>query len=334
MRGRSWILCFGASLLPVAMTVTWAVMLNAAPLPPRGAAAVVLARMRVAQPPRAPSEVRIARVEPSLVPPTSAETVLARVHAEPETALPDSAPPDSVEASVDEAEPLEPFPAPESAVIEPAMIDPCEQDEPPPRMARELFYGRDDRKVAMLTFDDGPHARNTPRILEILREHDVKATFFVLGHRAVKRPDLVARIAEGGHDVGNHSWSHPSFRSLWKSQIEDEVCRTSAVITDATGRRPSLMRPPYGRYAPSAVPLLGSLGFDLVLWSVDSHDWETNDPDVLAREVVRAAKPGSIILMHDDEPSTVAALPLVIDGLRRRGFALEPVSAVWAERAL
>lgn len=195
-----------------------------------------------------------------------------------------------------------------------------------PEEVAEAFYGDRSRRWVALTFDDGPSRENTPRILDILEHHDVHATFFVLGRRVRDMPELTQDIHERGHELGNHSWSHGSFRSLWKSEIVEELTRTGDAIFDVVGLYPALVRPPYGRYAPSAVPVFGSLGMHAILWSVDSHDWDEPDPQVIARHVVEGAHDGSIVLLHDRASTTVHALPHILRGLEERGFEIVPVS--------
>jgi peptidoglycan/xylan/chitin deacetylase (PgdA/CDA1 family) len=207
--------------------------------------------------------------------------------------------------------------------------DPCRSStlpSVPAETVQQRFFVDRQRPVVSLTFDDGPSSYYTPRVLDTLRAHGVQATFFVLGRRAETHPEILARIATEGHDIGNHSWSHPSFRSLWKEQIRDEICRTDAVVEAATGLRPALFRPPFGRYAESAVPLVGGLGHHFVLWSVDGADWENENEAEVAQTIVRKARPGSIILLHDREPVTARALPQIIAGLRAKGFEIEKVS--------
>ena len=108
--------------------------------------------------------------------------------------------------------------------------------------------------------------------------------------------------------------------------IRDEICRTDDAVEAAAGVRPALFRPPFGRYAESAVPLVGGLGHHFVLWSVDGADWETEDEAVVAQTIVGKARPGSIILLHDREPVTARALPSIIAGLREKGLEIEKVS--------
>lgn len=194
------------------------------------------------------------------------------------------------------------------------------------RIAQPRFRAKTTAKVVALTFDDGPSAQNTPAVLHTLAHYGVPATFFVLGERVEKHPELAAAIADGGHELANHTWSHGNMRTMFKSQIRDEVCRTAQAIERAAGVRPTRFRPPFGRFADSSLPLLGGLDQDVVLWSVDAQDWGSDDPDSLARGVVQAARPGAIILLHDRDSTTARALPSIIGGLRARGFAVVPLS--------
>lgn len=223
---------------------------------------------------------------------------------------------------------------------EPMVLDPR---EPEPTLATQLrpaiepdslpaplepglvaFHGpRTGGRVA-ITFDDGPHPSLTPRVLEVLRLHDVHATFFLLGTQTEKYPEVAQTIVEAGHELANHSHSHRSFRSLFPSEIAGELARTDAAIIAAAGVHPRFVRPPFGRFPESAVALIRDRGGDVVLWSVDAAEWSAESPDRVAEIIVDAATPGSIILLHDPEPATVHALPEILAGLKRRG--LQPVS--------
>jgi peptidoglycan-N-acetylglucosamine deacetylase len=214
-----------------------------------------------------------------------------------------------------------------------ANVDPCASpEETLPRPAREVFMGPATSHAVALTFDDGPSRENTPRILETLARHEIRATFFVLGDRAEQMPDLLHAIDAHDHEIGNHGYSHGSLRSMWPEQVRDEVCRTQRAVESATGRRTSLFRPPFGRYPPSAVELLGGLGYDVILWSVDAEDWRFDDAETMARAVVDRARAGSIILLHDRESITARALPSIVDGLRRKGLDIVAVSELMASR--
>lgn len=286
-----------------------------------------------------PAPVHLTRAAPALSPaPPMAISAVSATQAENPPALPTEdispapTPPRPVLASTRAPKPKRERSV-QSAAVRPS--DPCDRGGAAPTKALTSrgpaqlggqFYGDRGKQVVSLSFDDGPSQSHTPAILRILARHNVRASFFLLGERVERMPKLTARIAVAGHDLGNHSWSHPSFRSLWKSQIKREICATNSAIWQATGLRPTLFRPPFGRYAPSAVPVFAGLGMHLVLWSVDAAEWDKPDAAAVANSIVRAAKPGSIILLHDREAITVQALPMVIAGLRARGFAIEPIS--------
>lgn len=192
-----------------------------------------------------------------------------------------------------------------------------------------LYRGDTSRPRVALTFDDGPSPTVTPGVLEVLREHGVRATFFVLGEPAERYPDTLRAIVEAGHELGNHGWSHTSFRSLFPSQIDGELDRTADRIEAVGGARPRLVRPPFGRFPESSVALAARRGEDFVLWSVDGGDTERSAgrPALdIANAVVRGAEPGAIVLLHDRNPTTLRALPLILGGLDRKGLQVVPVS--------
>ncbi|MEM6992096.1 MAG: polysaccharide deacetylase family protein [Myxococcota bacterium] len=199
------------------------------------------------------------------------------------------------------------------------------EPEPAVTYGHEFFFGPSQSNKVALTFDDGPSAELTPWVLNTLRRHGVHATFFVLGHRASKFPELVEAIDAAGHEVGSHGWSHRSLRSLGPEEIEAELDDTSKAIVAATGTPPTLFRPPFGRYAPSAVELVAARGMDLVLWNADGRDWD-GDADAVVQRVVSQARPGAIILLHDRETATARALPRILSGLQSKGLEIVPVS--------
>ena len=197
----------------------------------------------------------------------------------------------------------------------------------PPPAGQEVFFGPSDTPRVALTFDDGPSAELTPWILSTLRRHDVQATFFVLGQRAEKLPDVLQEIDEAGHEIGNHGWTHTSLRSLFPEQIEQEVDDTNAVVEAATGKQPALFRPPFGRYPPSSVPLVAERGMSFVLWNADSRDWARDaDTDAIVERVLDEARPGAIILLHDSQVATARALDRILTGLSHKGLEIVPVS--------
>jgi len=191
-----------------------------------------------------------------------------------------------------------------------------------------LSASRETRKVA-LTFDDVPDPRFTPQVLDALKRKGVKATFFVVGSRARKHPDLVRRIHREGHDIGNHSYNHPDFSKLSLADVQSQISRAEKAIEDAVGFKPRLVRPPYGEILPRQVEWARRNGYTVVNWDVDSSDWRQLTADRVFRNVTKSVKPGSVVLMHaggGDGQSlrgTVQAVPRIIDWLRENGY--EPV---------
>lgn len=185
-----------------------------------------------------------------------------------------------------------------------------------------------------LTFDDGPHLHNTPAILEILRHARVPATFFVQGTEVSKAPDLVRAIAAEGHVVGNHGFRHLHWKSQPTAAFLEDVETTQGLITELVGAaQPMLYRPPYGEITARAVLALWRRGYRIVLWSVDSRDSFAGSPEAIVRRLDGTRlRGGDVILLHDDGAHTVAALPVLIDRIRRRGLAFRPIPEVPRER--
>lgn len=179
------------------------------------------------------------------------------------------------------------------------------------------------QKLVALTFDDGP-GKYTQGVLDALADKNVPATFFVLGGNAAGSKDVIAQIKAAGHEVENHTWSHPILTGLSAEAIQREIQRTSGVIG---GSR--FLRPPYGTYNAAVTAAAAAVGHRLVLWTVDTLDWKTRNADAILAEVKRSTKAGAIILMHDggaDRSQTVAAIPRVVDWLFANGYSLTTVS--------
>ena len=173
-----------------------------------------------------------------------------------------------------------------------------------------------------LTFDDGP-STFTLRILSVLQQEGVRATFFEIGHQVQASPSLAREVSQAGDVIGNHTWNHPNLTLLAPSQVRWQLSRTSAVILRVTGVSPRLFRPPYGAINATVREIARQLGLRPVLWSVDSLDWERPGVATIVSNVLNNARSGSIVLMHDgggDRSETVQALPNIINGLRQRGF--------------
>jgi cellulose synthase/poly-beta-1,6-N-acetylglucosamine synthase-like glycosyltransferase/peptidoglycan/xylan/chitin deacetylase (PgdA/CDA1 family) len=191
------------------------------------------------------------------------------------------------------------------------------------------------KKKIAITFDDGPDARWTPKILDILKEKSVPATFFVIGVDASQSPDLLKREYAEGHDIGNHTYTHPNFDEISKTQIRWELNLTQRLIESTIGVKSILFRPPFGidhqpEYAEEVaqLPVAQDMGYLIIGQKIDPHDWQLHDGKQmdakdLVEAVLRQADDGNIILFHDgggDRTQTVAAVPLVIDALRAQGY--------------
>lgn len=189
-----------------------------------------------------------------------------------------------------------------------------------------------DEKVIALTFDDGPNAAQTPQILDLLKQYDAKATFFVVGKRMEKYPDLVRREANEGHELANHTYNHPYFKQSTPSeQIRQEILKNQQLITSLTRQKPRLFRPPGGFYSENIVEASKEAGYLTVLWSwhQDTKDWRSPGVDKIVRKVLDNARNGDIVLFHDhveNNPQTVEALKQILPELKQRGFRFVTVS--------
>jgi len=174
-----------------------------------------------------------------------------------------------------------------------------------------------------LTFDDGPDPTYTPQVIDILRSKQVSATFFMIGYRVAAYPSIVKHAYDSGQEVENHSWSHPDLTKTPADQVVGQIQRTSDAIISAGVPAPTMMRPPYGAVNDM---VRAQSPLTTVLWNIDPLDWkETNIGKVVAN-VVDAAGPGSIVLMHSVHAQDPQALPGIIDGLRNKGLTIVPAS--------
>src|SRR5436853_3653960 len=178
-----------------------------------------------------------------------------------------------------------------------------------------------------ITFDDGPSATLTPKLLDLLAAHHIKATFFVIGENVADHPDIVARAAREGHEIGNHSWSHPNFAKMSAESVRSQLQRTDDAIKNATGNRPTLMRPPYGSVTEREKRWIhDEFGYRIILWDVDPYDWKRPGPAVVRNRILKETQPGSIVLSHDIHPGTIEAMPSTFDALEAKGFKFVTVS--------
>ena len=178
-----------------------------------------------------------------------------------------------------------------------------------------------------MTFDDGPHGRNTPKLLKMLRERNIKATFFIVGECAAQLPEVLAQIDAEGHEIGNHSWSHPNLARYSEERVREQLQKTDNVIYQVTNKRCTLFRPPYGSFTDSQKKWAKKeFGYTTILWSVDPLDWKKPGPSVITRRIVSAAGKGSIVLAHDIHAGTIAAMPSTLDQLLAKGYQFVTVS--------
>ena len=191
-----------------------------------------------------------------------------------------------------------------------------------------------DRAVA-LTFDDGPNPDATPPILDALRERGVKATFFILGRHAEQWPDIVKRVADEGHEIGNHGYYHRKLHLKSPKYVRRDLELGTEMIRRASGVRPRLFRAPHGFRSPWVTPIARSLGQRTVGWSLGVWDSDRPGVDAIVEKTVDGARPGSILLLHDgdgydpcgDRMQTARAVPLIVDRLRDRGYRFDLLGA-------
>ncbi|MFF9635505.1 polysaccharide deacetylase family protein [Streptomyces bacillaris] len=194
-------------------------------------------------------------------------------------------------------------------------------------------FGRADcrkAKCIALTFDAGP-GKDTPELLDILKEKKVSATFFLLGRNHVlKHPDTVRRIQDEGHEVANHTWTHKILTDEEPEEIRAELEKTQEAIEKITGKRPRLMRPPQGRTDDQVSGISKELGLSQVLWSATAKDYSTNDSALITKRILDQASRDGIILLHDIYKGTVPAVPGIIDALQKDGYTFVTVPELMA----
>lgn len=194
--------------------------------------------------------------------------------------------------------------------------------------------------LVAMTFDDGPHPSLTPQLLDMLAARGLRATFYVIGRNAARYPQILQRMVAEGHEIGNHTWSHPSLHGHSSASILSQVDRTNAAVYEAVGRPPVTMRPPYGNlYDNQRLMLFQQRGMPTIIWSVDPQDWQRPGSSVVARRIVQGSHSGGVVLAHDIHSATVRAMPAALDGVMARGFRFVTVSELigwprWDRRRL
>lgn len=184
-----------------------------------------------------------------------------------------------------------------------------------------------DGPVVAMTFDDGPHATLTPKLLDILAARHMKATFFVLGECVQQNPEVLRRAAREGHEIASHSWSHPNLGKMSDEAVRSQLQRTDDIIRTTIGARPTLFRPPYGSITARQKRWIHEqFGYRVIIWDVDPLDWKRPGAAVVRSRILKETHPGSIILAHDIHAPTIEAMPSTFDELLAKGFKFVTVS--------
>jgi len=182
-----------------------------------------------------------------------------------------------------------------------------------------------EKKLA-ITLDGMWGAKYTPKLLEIFKNNDVEITFFFGGNWLEDYPDMAKKIVANGHEIGNHTYSHPHLNSLSKSEIEEELTRNQELIENLVGEQPKLFRPPFGEYSNKVIKVANELGFQTIQWSIDSLDWKEPGTNFIVNRILEKAGPGEIILMHNNGVHTAEALEILIPKLKDKGYEIVKLS--------
>ncbi len=214
------------------------------------------------------------------------------------------------------AQEAKPSPGPETAKA-PTVVQP-----------KTLYsYVHVDEPYIALTFDDGPHETLTPKLLDLLASRHIKVTFFVLGECVQPHSDILARAAREGHEIANHSWSHPQLNRKSDDEVRSQLKRTDDLIKSVIGHRPTLFRPPYGALTAKEKKWIpDEFGYRIILWDVDPLDWKDPGPAAVTNRILREARAGSIVLSHDIHKGTIESVPATIDQLLAKNYKFVTVS--------
>ena len=188
-----------------------------------------------------------------------------------------------------------------------------------------------DQKVCSISFDAAWGADNTQKILDVLDEYGVKATFFVVSAWAEQYPDTAKAIVEHGHELMNHSSKHDHYNSLTADQVVADVNKCNDVIESLTGVRPTLIRCPYGEYDDHVISAIRSIGMEPIQWDVDSLDWKGISAAEITKRVTGKVSPGSIVLFHNAGEHTPEALPDILRYLKQEGYEVVPITEILLE---
>ncbi|EEG79023.1 polysaccharide deacetylase family protein [Dethiobacter alkaliphilus] len=189
-----------------------------------------------------------------------------------------------------------------------------------------IYYVDTEEKKVAISFDASWGAEYTETILGILKENDIKTTFFLTGFWIEKYPELVKKIVAEGHELGNHTWTHPHLNTLDKESIKKELQRVHAALTDLGGKEPYLFRPPFGEYSDKVIEVADELGYKTIQWSIDSLDWKDLGATTITQRVTEKFHPGAIILFHNNGRYTADALPNIIKFAQENDYEIIPIS--------
>lgn len=189
-----------------------------------------------------------------------------------------------------------------------------------------IYRVQTEEKIAAISFDAAWGSDVTPRLLDILRRHGVKTTFFLVKFWMEEYPDMTRRIAAEGHEIGNHSATHPRMSSLSKESMIEELQTTHKKIKELTGQEANLFRPPFGDYGNLLITTCSELNYKVIQWDVDSLDWKDLSASAIYDRVIKRIKPGSIVLFHNNGKNTAEALEIILNELDRQGYKVVPIS--------
>lgn len=194
--------------------------------------------------------------------------------------------------------------------------------------AQPIYQGDNSAQKMALTFNVDWGEEHLPIIMDILKKYEVKSTFFITGRFAVKFPELVKQIAEQGHELGNHGYSHPHPDRISKRENQDEIKKTEEAILKASGQQTVLFAPPYGEHQPHVVEAAENVGYKTIMWTIDTIDWDkSKSPEQIYQKVIKSAQNGAIVLMHPTD-RTALALETMLKTLQEQGYELTTVSDV------
>ncbi|WP_235600026.1 delta-lactam-biosynthetic de-N-acetylase [Alkalihalobacillus trypoxylicola] len=201
-----------------------------------------------------------------------------------------------------------------------------------------IFIGNTERKKLYLTFDNGYENGFTEDVLDVLKENQVPAAFFITGHYLETAPDLVKRMVEEGHIVGNHSWHHPSLPAVGDGELTEELNSVKEKFTELTGvKEMNYLRPPRGEFSERSLTLSNKLGYTNVFWSLAYKDWDVNDQkggQYAFEQIMKRIHPGAIMLIHSVSSDNAEALPKVIEEAKKQGYSFESLDELMFERQM